>query len=258
MNPIICALLLATAPAAKAADLPAAAEMAAEAPQKDEGKKAEAPFDPAQLLAVFDKLFPAQPDPAPDRLGLSRVTVRALLPDGTYARLMDGLMDSVVDRIMNLSEADFGGKGKDGKSPSKETLREAALKEDPHFEERARIMERVFTEEMTKISKIIEPRLREGLARSMARRFDETQLTEINVFLATPTGRSFGNQSMAMWVDSDVMRSMVGALPEIIAAMPGAVQRLEAETAHLPKPKKKAEAGADEPESEVDEAKDPD
>ena len=255
MNLIICALLLASAPAAKAADSPAAAEKAAAAPQKDD-KNARAPFDPAQLLAVFDKLFPAQPAPAPERLALSRVTVQALLPDGTYAGLMDGLMDSVVDRIMNLSEADFG-KGKDGKPPSKETLREAALKEDPHFEERARIMERVFTEEMTKISRIIEPRLREGLARSMARRFDETQLTEINAFLATGTGREFGKQSIAMWVDSDVMRSMVGAFPEIIAAMPEAVQRLEAETAHLPKPKKKPEAKADEPEPEDEQAKDP-
>ena len=241
MNSMLCALLLASAPVTAAQPAPMPAPAAAEAPNKDKDAKAE-PFDPAQLMAVFDKIFPALPDPQPQRLALSRTTVQSLLPDGTYSRLMGGMMDSVVDRVMNLSEADFGAKGKGGKPPSKDTLRQAALKEDPHFEERMRIMERVITDELAKISRVIEPKLREGLARSMARRFDETQLTEINAFLATDSGRAFGNQSMAMWVDADVMRAMVGSFPEIMTAMPAAMKRLEAETAHLPKPKKKLEA----------------
>jgi hypothetical protein len=48
-----------------------------------------------------------------------------------------------------------------------------------------------------------------------------------------------------MWVDSDVLRGMIGSFPEIIGALPGAMQRLETETAHLPKPKKKAEGKED-------------
>ena len=75
----------------------------------------------------------------------------------------------------------------------------------------------------------------------MARRFDEKQLTDLNAFLATDSGRAFGKESMAMWVDADVMRSMMSSVPDILKAMPAAMQRLEAETAHLPKPKKKAE-----------------
>lgn len=242
MNSIVCALLLASAPVAAPQAASAKAEPAAEEADGDAKGKAE-PFDPAQLVAVFDKLFPALPDPLPQRLALSRVTVQAIFPDGTYARLMDGMMDSFVDRIMDLSEADFGAKGKDGKPPSKETLRQQALKEDPHFEERMRITERVFTEELAKLARIFEPKLREGLARSMARRFDERQLTDINSFLATDSGRAFGSQSMAMWVDPDVMRAMISSFPEIIEAMPGAMKRLETETAHLPKPKKKKEDG---------------
>ena len=235
MNSMIYAVLLAAAPAATDPHVPFE-EGATEAADKD--TKAE-PFDPAQMMAVFDKLFPAQPDPLPQRLALSRTTVQGLFPDGTYARLMDGVMDSFVDRIMNLSESDLGTKGKGGKPASKETLRQAALKDDPHFEERMRIMERVITEELAKMARIFEPRLREGLARSMARRFDEKQLADINAFLATDSGRAYGSQSMAMWVDADVMRAMVGSLPEMMKAMPDAMKRLEAETAHLPKPKKK-------------------
>lgn len=238
MRQILVALLLSSAPAAAHAAAPAPkAETAA---GEGGAKSAAEAFDPAQMLAVFDKLFPAQADPPPQRLALSRVTVVGLFPDGTYGRMMDGMMGSVVGRVLDLSEADFGMKPKDGKSASKETLRQAALKEDPHFEERMRITERVIREEMAKVAAIVEPKLREGLARSMARRFDEKQLSDINAFLATDSGRAFGSQSMAMWVDADVMRSMVGSFPEIIHAMPSAMKRLEAETAHLPKPKKKA------------------
>ena len=149
------------------------------------------------------------------------------------------MMSGVVDRVMGMSETDFGKKAEAGKPPT--TLRQKLIKDDPYFEERMRISQRVITEEMAKVAAIIEPRLREGLARSMARRFDEKQLADINAFLATDSGRAYGSQSMAMWVDADVMRSMMKSFPEIMTAMPRAMKRLETETAHLPKPKKVAE-----------------
>jgi len=101
-----------------------------------------------------------------------------------------------------------------------------------------KIMRRVIGEELIKISAVMEPKLREGLARSIARRFDEKQLRDINLFLATDSGKAFAGQTMRMWIDPDVMRSMVQSMPHLIAAAPGAMMRIEAETAHLPKPKK--------------------
>jgi hypothetical protein len=71
----------------------------------------------------------------------------------------------------------------------------------------------------------------------MARRFDEKQLADLNAFLATDSGKAFGSQSMAMYVDPDVMRAMIGSFPEMMKAMPDAMKRVEAATAHLPKPK---------------------
>jgi len=251
MKSVFCALLLASAPTAALA-APAKPQAVAEPAGAEKDAKALEQFDPAQIMAVFDKMFPAQPDPDPARLALSMVTVKALLPDGTYTKMMDGMLGGIVDRVMDMSEADFGAKGKDGKPASKETLRQAAIKEDPHFEERMRIMERVVTEEMAKIARIVEPKLREGLARSMARRFDARQLTDINAFLATDSGRAYGSQSMAMWVDPDMMRAMMGTFPEIMEAMPAAMKRLETETAHLPKPKKKVEAKAEADEDDED------
>ena len=108
-----CALVVA-APAFAAADTPPAKKGAEKSPAKKD-------FDPAQMLAVFEKLFPAQADPAPERLALSRTTVKGLFPDGTYARMMDGVMSGVVDRVLNLSGADFGEAAKDGKTDAKLT-----------------------------------------------------------------------------------------------------------------------------------------
>jgi hypothetical protein len=42
---------------------------------------------------------------------------------------------------------------------------------------------------------------------------------------------------MAMYVDPDVMRAMMSSFPEMMKAMPEAMQRIEAETANMKKPK---------------------
>jgi hypothetical protein len=196
-------------------------------------------FDLAKIMAMFDKIFPPQPEPEPARLALARTAAGVLMPNGTYARLMGGMMHSIADSVMNMSEADFG-KSEKGKPASTITMRERLKKDDPYFDERMKIYERVIGEELAKAAVIIEPKLREGLARSMARRFDAKQLADISAFLATDSGKAYGSQSLAMWVDPDVMRSMMQSMPELMMAMPNLMQRLDAETAHLPKPKKAA------------------
>jgi hypothetical protein len=233
------ALVALCAPATALAKPVSASAKADAAPAKDKESPAKKmpDFDLGQMMAVFDKIFPPQPEPPPARLALSRTAVQGLFPDGTYARMMGGMMHGVVDRVMGLSQADFGKQGEPGKPADTATLRQTLMKNDPNFEERMRIMERIVGEEMAKIAAVIEPRLRDGLAHSMARRFDEKQLTDINAFLATDSGRAFGSQSMAMWVDPDVMRAMLNSFPEIMTAMPGAMKRIETETARLPKPK---------------------
>ena len=228
------AILLSVSTGAIAKPVPTDAE--AKSSQKSTAAKLP-DFDIAQVMAVFDKIFPAQPNPTPARLALSRTAVQALFPDGTYARMMNGLISGTVDRVMGLSAADFGLKPAAGKAADPTTLRQKMAKDDPFFEERMRVTQKVLGEEMAKMAAIIEPSVREGLARSMARRFDEKQLADLNAFLATDSGKAFGSQSMAMWVDPDVMRAIMNSIPQVMAAAPGAMQRVEAETARLPKPK---------------------
>src|SRR6185436_8364443 len=81
-------------------------------------------FDLSQLTAMFDRLFPAQPDPPPQRLALSRTAVKGLFPDGTYARMMTTMMNTMVERFMSLSEADLAMGGKKGTPPDTATMRQ--------------------------------------------------------------------------------------------------------------------------------------
>jgi hypothetical protein len=229
-----------------AAATPAFAQAKAEPPPTTEsGEKSKSAaknkaddFDMAKLMGMFEKIFPAMPDPAPERLALARATASGMLPNGTYAGMFEDVMSGLVDRILTIKPADLGLKDGKAKGDSSASLRDSLVKDDPHFDERMKIMRRVVGEELIKLSAVMEPKLREGLARSIARRFDEKQLNEINAFLATDSGRAFAGQTMRMWVDPDVMRSMMQTMPHMIAAMPGAMIRLEAETAHLPKPRK--------------------
>ena len=230
------ALLTAAAPG------PIDAEAGAEKAQATPSKTTEAEkLDPMKFLSMFDKMFPAGPEPEPQRLALSRTATKALLADGTYVRAMDDIMSGIFDRMLDINLAQFAEADKKGKSDAG-TVRDSIRKDDPHFDQRMGIVRKIAADEMAKLSIYIEPKLREGLARSLARRLDARQLGDLNAFLATDSGRAFGRETMTMWLDADVMRSMVMSTPDILMALPGAMKRIEESTAHLPKPKKKAQA----------------
>jgi hypothetical protein len=195
----------------------------------------------------------------PQRLALARTTVDGIWPAGTYSKMMNqmmtGSMNEMMGSFMNMSEADVAktvgvdAKAKPDIAPSKETIRERMRKEDPYFEERIRLTNNVLGEEMARVGAILEPKLREGLSKAVAKRFTPAQLTDINRFLATDSGRAFGADMMLLWVDPDVLKSMMGSIPELMKELPDMAKKIDAATAHLPKPKRK------EPEKSVEDPK---
>src|SRR5215216_253489 len=85
----------------------------------------------------------------PQRLALARITVDALFPAGTSARMIADMMSgSSIDGMLNLSPPDLGMPA--GKAP-KTSLRDEMKKSDPHFEQRIAIIGRVIGEEMTRL-----------------------------------------------------------------------------------------------------------
>jgi hypothetical protein len=198
-----------------------------------------------QMLAVVDKLFPAQPEPDPGRLALARTSVQAMWPDGAYGKMMTGFMGGTFDRMMQLKASDLpdiGGKAKATAATDKDvSVREAIVGKDPYFDQRIAAMRGVLDEEVGKISAIIDPRMRDGLARAMARRFDARQLTDINAFSATPSGRAFASQYMQLWLDPDTIRSIFSSMPEMMKLMPEMMQKFKAANDKFPRPPAEAE-----------------
>jgi hypothetical protein len=195
----------------------------------------------------------------PARLKQAEFTAKLLFPDGTYARMMDGMIDKMVEGIMgpmmDLKPSDFAGmiNGKGEVDDAKldaalktQTIGEMAEKEDPHFRERMKIMMKVIYTEMTPVLTEIEPTLRSGIAKSLARRYTLAQLTDFKTFFSTPSGAAYARDSMVMYTDPEVIEASMTAVPKILEIMPGIMKKVEAATAHLPKLKNAAAEESDE------------
>lgn len=179
------------------------------------------------------------------RLEAAAGTIDHLFPLGTYERMMRGTMDKVMDSMlssigaMTLDDLTGANAVKQDAVPEEgapQTLADYSRAADPHFDERMRISSRVMMDEMVTLMTSMEPEIREALTKIYARKFTVDQLNEMNSFFATDTGAAFARDYMMVFVDPEMMESMMGLVPEMMRAMPDIMQKVEAATAHLPPP----------------------
>jgi len=222
------ALAVATSPT-----LAATPSKPAPATAKVDQKTAPTKVDPAQAFAamtkMLDKFFPAGPEPDPTRLAAARDVTMTMFPKGAYAEAMNGFVDGMADRVLNMSEADFkelmpAAKLKKGEKapppPSTEPMRVMLTKKDPMFDAKLAAGKAFAKTMFVKFGDVMEPKFREGMARSMARKFDAQQMAEIRTFLATPIGAAYGRQMVGLWFEPDVLRGTFQAFPEMLKLMP--------------------------------------
>ena len=204
---------------------------------------------------------PMQVDPA--RLALARTAVNYVWPLGTYQRMMSGSMDQMMDSMMagmfdmkvgDMVPSSDKAMTEEEKKLAQTTMREAILKKDPHFEERMRITNKVMMGEMGAFFDKVEPAIRDGLANAYAKKFDTKQLTDLNAFFQTPTGKVYASESIMLFVDPEMMKAMMGAMPELMKSMPAIMEKVKKATAHLPEPPKPADKDDEEDEDQDDEA----
>ena len=179
----------------------------------------------------------------PARLEVAKKTVDYLFPLGTYERMMRGTMDQLMDsmfaslgtmRIGDLAGAS-GVAGEDiPEGEGDRTLAEVSREADPHFEERMQISTRVMMDEMVTLMTAMEPAIRDTLVNIYARKFTVDQLGEMNRFFATDTGSAFARDYMMVFVDPEMMQSMMSMVPEMMQAMPEIMKKVQDATSHLP------------------------
>lgn len=206
--------------------------------------------------------------PDPEQLALAARVSATLWPDGTYGRMFQSMMggeNGLFDMVLDLRPADLIGAMAEGMakdaapgSPNPEaksvkpaaskpspTLRETMRAEDPHFEERMRITATVVGEEMTRLAKPIEPKMRDGLTKSIARRFTREQLAPIAAFFDTAAGKAYAAQSLNLFIDKDVILALITSVPPLFKEVPGVMEKVKKATAHLPPPPKPESASDD-------------
>lgn len=190
----------------------------------------------------------------PARLALATQTVDFLWPLGTYARVMDEAMDAMMNAMrrsmlnMPVGDAAKGDGAAAADSGAGMKVRDALAAADPHYEERMRITTRVMMDEMIALMTRVEPDIRAALSRAYAARFTSAQLADMNRFFATPSGRAYARESMAIMMAPEMMAEMGKMTPMMFEAMPRIAQKTQAATAHLPPPPKPKEEAQDDEE----------
>lgn len=180
-----------------------------------------------------------------ERLPEAQKVVDHVFPPGTYTRMMDGTMDSLMKSVMaGVDDLPMKDIGRIAGLPEDQLteMGEGKLKEmmsiiDPAFNQRMEATTRVMMGEMTKLMSQLEPSVREGLASAYARRFTKQQLADLNQFFATPTGSVFAAESMMLFMDPEVMDRMMAMMPEMAKQMPTIMGSVEKALAQYPKPK---------------------
>ena len=184
-----------------------------------EAQKAKMQREMDEAIALIEKMFDTSDLPPidPARLALAQQTTAALIPAGSIEKMVDNLYGKMFKTFMG----EFGGQSdlllsiKTGV----ETEQIAALDEvtkgqvadmfDPHRKERDEQITRVIKPLISEALGDMEPPMRDGLAKAYARKFTGAQLTDLNRFLATPTGNLYASEWMALQADPEVMVAVI-------------------------------------------------
>lgn len=185
----------------------------------------------------------------PAKFAIGHAIATKIMPDGTYQRVMSGsfshMMDGITQQMMSMPMAQFvrmaGLPPAQAQKLGNATTRQIMEIVDPAFEQRMHIMMPLMMSEMGQLMTRYEPAMRDGLAEAYARNLTLTELTDLDRFLSTPSGRVYAAKAMAIQTDPAVMQKMQTIMPALLKSMPEIMTKVQAATAGLPKPKTAAD-----------------
>ena len=222
-----------------------ATDFDSEAYAKEQKAKMQKEMDEA--IALIEKMFDTSSLPPidPARLTLAQQTTAALIPAGSIEKMVDNLYGKMFKTLMG----EFGGQsdmmlsiktGVESEQIAKldePTKGKVADMFDPHRKEREDQITRVIKPLISEALADMEPPMRSGLAKAYARKFTGAQLTDLNGFLASPTGRIYASEWMALQADPEVMLAVIKAVPPLITKFIDRAPEIEKDFKELPKEK---------------------
>lgn len=241
----------ALAPLAATAQEAPVAEVVADDAQVDVSSEAYAADAKAKMqkemneaIALVEKMFDTKslPPIEPARLTLAQQTMGSLIPVGSLEKMIDNMYGKMFKTIMG----ELGGQSdlmlsiKTGVESDKIGTLDDATKSkiadmfDPHRKQREDQITRVIKPLISEALTDMETPMRGGMAKAYARKFSAAQLTDLNAFLATPTGSLYASEWMALQADPEVMVSVMKALPPLITKFMDRGPQIEKDMKDLP------------------------
>lgn len=114
------------------------------------------------------------------------------------------------------------------------TLRDMAVEQDEHFNERVDIIRDVLAEELPPILTAAEPKMRAIMAEMFAKKFTDQELRDIGTFANSAAGQKYVDLYWTIGFQPEYYRSIIAAMPEFVKGFPELGKTMEARMAHLP------------------------
>lgn len=182
------------------------------------------------------------------RQPLATQVVGAMMPDGATGEMMSSMFRDIIDPLSALR-----GDGDAATASSllgwyvgDEDLDEEAASEivaiiDPARAAREKATMDAIEKGIADVMLIMEPAMREAMSKAFAANFDDTELTDIGTFFATPSGASFAAKSYKLSSDPRLFVGMLENLPQLLGPIMAAVAEGEEAIGALPQTKSFAE-----------------
>lgn len=200
-----------------------------------------------EAIALVEKMFDTSslPPIEPARLTLAQRTTAALIPSGSLEKMIDNLYGKMFKTIMGEmgGDSDLMISIKTGVDSEKVSALDDATRGkiadlfDPHRKEREDQITKVVKPLISEALADLEPPMRNGMAKAYARKFTAAQLTDLNTFLATPTGTAYASEWMAVQADPEVMLAVLKAVPPLVTKFIDRGPEIEKDFKDLPKEK---------------------
>ncbi|WP_121116137.1 DUF2059 domain-containing protein [Croceibacterium ferulae] len=214
--------------------LPATPVAAQEAQATDEGIRG---F--AQALFPPDPLTPEQEA----RMPAASVLAQQIVVPGSYASLMAKLAGTTYRPmlgLLGLGKIDtlfvvnqLGLSVEQWQAVPEPSQAELARLFDSAYDQRTPVSMAVATDALEQVFAAMEPSMRQAVAEAHARRFTQSELEEMAAFFATPVGKAYAGQWLALSADPQIMSAGMEVTPRMIQAMPDIQQRMKLAQAAL-------------------------
>ena len=251
--------------AQSAEDEPEVAITVAEVPADDDQEVGDIWFDDAEgenegqddamamamVTAMLSSMFEAEPlsAEAEARLPAASSVAASLVPEGIYGEMMGQMMDSFLGPIFKMADAKGGMSTSDieaytgvewGKVDALTDEQRAELTDifDPVYAAREQAKFDGIIAGVDTIFAVLEPGVRDGLAKAYASKFEASELAELQAFFATPAGAKYASQSLLLNADPQVISAMMKTIPSLIEQLPTLKESFESAEAGLPEPRR--------------------